>query len=108
MKKVTHQAINGVLLAVIVLAGSIGGGVIYLEKTDDYVNCRGEWTLEDNGMFRCERTGELQYCWNVTYRGSGWYRCFVGLPVDIKIENPIEVAKKGRYHCTKYEGCVLQ
>lgn len=75
MPEISYKQIGGILALVIILTG---GTTFYVQKTGEYNNCRGLWELQDDGQYKCEKTGELQYCYNVEYRGSGWYRCWVG------------------------------
>ena len=59
---------------------------IYLKRTGEYSNCRGLWELQDDGQYKCQKTGELQYCYEIEYRGSGWNRCYIGVPIEVPKE----------------------
>ena len=88
MDNQTYKLIGGILLALIV---GVSGTTIYLSKTGEYNNCRGEWEKLNNGQYQCSKNGEIEWCYEVEYRGAGWYRCWIGEPIvpkDINTKKP--------------------
>ena len=90
--ELTYQKIIG---GIIVLAIAFGGGTVLLQKTGEYRNCRGLWDFQENGQYQCSKTGEVQWCYEIESRGSGWYRCWLGEPIELPVEEPV-VIKKSR------------
>lgn len=82
MAEKTYKTISGIILTIITL---VIGGALYLEKTEDYKSCRAEWIIQDNGQYLCPKNNELQYCYSIESRGSGWYRCWIGVPVKVEV-----------------------
>ena len=80
-----YKQIGAALLVVITIASGVA---LYLEKTDDYHNYRGQWIENQNGSYTCSSDGVTDYCYEIESRGSGWYRCYIGNPVNID-EEPI-------------------
>ena len=54
------------------------GATLYIEKTGDYINCRAEWILQENGEYLCPKTNATSLCYEIEYRGGGWHRCWTG------------------------------
>jgi len=92
--KLNYKTIGGVILALITLTS---GSLLYLEKTGDYHNCRSVWTENLDGSYTCPKDNVTQYCYEIENRGSGWYRCWGGIPVNIK--EPNQKVNKGRWIC---------
>ena len=108
MPELSYKTLSGFVLLVIALAG---GSVYYLEKTNDYASCQGTWNLLETGQYECSKNGNLQWCYNIEYRGSGWYRCYIGKIVkedksviDAEI-TPISV--KSDAYCVNKGGSIL-
>lgn len=72
----------GVILVAIILTGS---GAIYLQRTGEYHNCRAEWVENIDGTFTCPKDNQTDYCFEIENRGSGWYRCWIGVPINVNI-----------------------
>ena len=88
MVELNYQQISGLLLLVITLsAGSTG---ILLEETTNFVNCRGEWILENTGQYNCSKDGNLEWCYKIEPRGSGWNRCILGKIIKQEVEVKVE------------------
>jgi len=99
--KLNYKQIGTLLVAIILTAS----GTIYLEKTGEYVNCRGLWNENDDGSFTCPKNNVTQYCYEVENRGSGWYRCWIGIPIEIDdAKEVISKTNKGRWICDP-SGC---
>ena len=81
MPELSYKVIGGVTFLLILLAS---GTTYYLAETSDYKSCRGTWDLQESGQYKCSKTGELQWCYSTEYRGSGWYRCFIGRVVNVE------------------------
>ena len=79
MVELNYKTIFGVLLLVIVTSS----GTYYLEKTTQYKSCQGQWLLLDSGQYQCSKNGNLQWCYSIEKRGSGWVRCWVGKQVVV-------------------------
>src|SRR3990167_11486327 len=75
MPELSYKTIGGITFLLILLAS---GTTYYLAETNDYKSCRGTWDLQESGQYQCSKTGELQWCYSLEYRGSGWWRCNVG------------------------------
>ena len=80
--EINYKTIAGILLLVILTAG----GTLLIEKTGDYINCRAEWILQENGEYLCPKTNVTSLCYEIEDRGSGWYRCWIGRLVEIPTE----------------------
>jgi len=102
MTELSYKQISGIILLVITLSA---GSIIVLEKTGDYVNCRGDWILQEDGKYFCEDRNITEYCYEIEYRGSGWYRCWIGHPVEI--ENPYPWIGK-QYSCNQVNCTEIQ
>ena len=57
----------------------ISGGVVYLQPTDSYKNCKGGWELTDTGEYYCESRDITEWCYKLSDSG---YRCYVGIPIE--------------------------
>jgi len=95
--EINYKQIGALILAIIITAS----GTIYLEKTGDYDNCRGVWTENSDGSFTCPKTNVTNYCYEIENRGSGWYRCWIGVPIPIETNN--QKLNKGRWTCNPTE-----
>jgi hypothetical protein len=92
----TQITLAGIILAVLTIAG---GSTVYLEKTNDYANCQGQWNLGEDGMSTCSKTGVKQYCYDIENRGGGWNRCLIGKPVQVPVEQPKALEQPTQKEC---------
>ncbi|MHA1827943.1 MAG: hypothetical protein ACTSX6_04765 [Candidatus Heimdallarchaeaceae archaeon] len=101
MPELNYKSIGGILLLVVLLSS---GATYYIQETNDYSNCRGLWEIQEDGMYKCSKTGESNYCYKIEYRGSGWYRCWIGKAVDVNQQK--HSTNTGRYICIP-DACYL-
>lgn len=82
-----------------------GGGMVYLQETDNYKNCPGNWEfLEDSGQYYCESRDLTEWCHHLS---SSNYRCYLGILVEeekITYENSI-IRKGDKWWTTDGEVC---
>lgn len=107
MLKKQYQQIAGIAVALLLIVTSVGT-TIYLKETNKYINCRADWEEQDDGKYLCPKTNETEWCYRIEYRGAGWYRCWIGEPVEIEEEliiKQVSSAHSGRVH-TNSEGCM--
>jgi len=86
-----YKTVGGVVLAIVTL---LSGSLLYIEKTDDYHNCRAKWIDNFNGTYTCPKDSFTDKCHSIEDRGNGWYRCYIG-----KVYVPPEVIDDGKVRC---------
>ncbi|TET75152.1 MAG: hypothetical protein E3J56_01000 [Candidatus Aminicenantes bacterium] len=101
--EINYKTIGGLLLLVLVTVG----GTLLVERTGDYINCRAEWILQENGEYLCPKTNATSLCYEIEERGSGWYRCWTGRLVEIPEEiQEFKTFANGELYTCKFEGLV--
>lgn len=90
MVELSKTLIGGILTLIIILSS---GTTYFIEKTGDYDNCRGEWLLQEDGMYQCQQDQVKQWCFEIEERGSGWYRCWLGKVVLVE-ESIVDTTEK--------------
>lgn len=101
--EINYKTIGAMILLVIVTAG----GTLLVEKTGDYINCRAEWILQDDGQYLCPKTNVTSLCFEIEDRGSGWYRCWTGRVVEIPTETQtFKVFANGELYTCTFKGLV--
>lgn len=94
MVEISIKQMSGIIVTVLVLAG---GGTYYLQETGSYMNCPGGWILREDGMYDCaSRNINPQWCHHGSEEGPEniGYRCYLGIPLDMKEPKPIEGSSK--------------
>lgn len=108
MVELSKKTIAGIIVLLIVLSS---GATYYIERTGDYDNCRGDWILQEDGMYQCPQDGVKQWCFDIESRGSGWYRCWIGEVVNIEsppIDIQDNVPKGVSYLCGQTLPCLIK
>ena len=109
MPTLNYKQVGGLLLLAI---GLTCGITLLLEKTGEYINCRADWILQEDGTYICPKTNAQHFCYEIEDRGSGWYRCWLGKVVETESppEEPIFKeaihvdANGGRFTCEVLNG----